>query len=95
MAKTTAVLVHYPEKELKQIDTLVGSGFYVSRSDALRAAMRDLLRRERGIIKSDKSGVELAREVRREMWGNYMCKAKGDEDRAIKLILKDLKKIKL
>ncbi len=40
------VTVKLPEKLITDMDQLVEAGLYHSRSDAIRAAVRDLLRRE-------------------------------------------------
>jgi Arc/MetJ-type ribon-helix-helix transcriptional regulator len=40
------VTVKLPEKLVDDVDQLVKAGIYHSRSDAIRAAVRDLLRRE-------------------------------------------------
>ena len=40
------VTVKLPEKLIDDVDQLVQAGMYHSRSDAIRAAVRDLLRRE-------------------------------------------------
>ncbi len=40
------VTVKLPEKLISDIDQLVKAGIYHSRSDAIRSAVRDLLRRE-------------------------------------------------
>jgi hypothetical protein len=40
------VTVKLPEKLIDDVDQLVKAGIYHSRSDAIRAAVRDLLRRE-------------------------------------------------
>ncbi len=40
------VTVKLPEKLIDDMDQLVKAGMYHSRSDAIRAAVRDLLRRE-------------------------------------------------
>ncbi len=40
------VTVKLPEKLITDVDQLVRAGIYHSRSDAIRAAVRDLLRRE-------------------------------------------------
>jgi len=40
------VTVKLPEKLIDDVDQLVKAGIYHSRSDAIRAAVRDFLRRE-------------------------------------------------
>ncbi len=40
------VTVKLPEKLIADVDQLVEAGIYHNRSDAIRAAVRDLLRRE-------------------------------------------------
>ncbi len=40
------VTVKLPEKLISDVDQLVKAGIYHNRSDAIRAAVRDLLRRE-------------------------------------------------
>ncbi len=40
------VTVKLPEKLVTDVDQLVKTGVYHNRSDAIRAAVRDLLRRE-------------------------------------------------
>lgn len=40
------IAVHLPEKILSDIQRLVDSGFYPNRSEAIRNAIRDLLKHE-------------------------------------------------
>ena len=40
------VIVRLPEKIIDDVDQLVKAGVYHNRSDAIRQAVRDLLRRE-------------------------------------------------
>ena len=40
------VTVKLPERLISDVDQLVKAGIYHSRSDAIRSAVRDLLRRE-------------------------------------------------
>ena len=41
--KTCLVSVHVQKLLLKQLDRIVERGYYISRSDAIRAAIRDLV----------------------------------------------------
>lgn len=97
MADTVPVLVYYPKKVVSQIDNLVKSSLYSSRSDALRDAARTLIRQERGILvgKESKDSLGLQREVRESIWNEALAKAGGNEKKAIDSILKELKKVKM
>lgn len=44
------VTVHLPEPWVEALDELVRRGFYVCRSEAIRFAVRDLIRREGHLI---------------------------------------------
>ena len=46
MGTLKLVTVKLPEKLIADVDQLVAAGIYHNRSDAIRAAVRDLLRRE-------------------------------------------------
>ncbi|KUO90721.1 MAG: CopG family transcriptional regulator [Caldivirga sp. JCHS_4] len=49
------ISVHIPRRMLEELDELVRSGLFPSRSEAIRVAVRDLLIKERGRRKG--SGV--------------------------------------
>jgi Arc/MetJ-type ribon-helix-helix transcriptional regulator len=38
--KSIAILVHFPKKDVERIDRLVKEGFYASRTEAIRDAVR-------------------------------------------------------
>ncbi len=44
--KMVLVSIHIPKQLLAEVDELVKSGVFSSRSEAIRVAIRDLLRRE-------------------------------------------------
>jgi len=54
MILVTALL---PERLVEMLDELVAMGLYPSRSDAIRQAVRDLLRREWELVKSTRRRV--------------------------------------
>jgi len=95
MADTVQVLTHYPKQLLKELDELVTRGQYASRTDALRDSVRQLVRMQRGIIQTDMTGLELQKEGNRKMREHYLQLAHGDSEKAKKLLLEDLKKIKI
>jgi Arc/MetJ-type ribon-helix-helix transcriptional regulator len=45
---TVLISVHLPRQMVEELDELVRSGSFPSRSEAIRVAIRDLLIRERG-----------------------------------------------
>lgn len=88
----------YSEKIIDSIDKLVNSGFYRSRSDALRDAARRLIREQYGLLKNfekNKSSVELVREIRKQIWEEALAKTDGDESKAARLIAKEANEIVL
>jgi Arc/MetJ-type ribon-helix-helix transcriptional regulator len=95
MADTVQVLTHYPKQLIKELDELVARGQYASRTDALRDSVRMLVRTQRGIIQTDKTGLELQKEGNKKMREHYLQLAHGDSEKAKKLLLEDLKKIKI
>ena len=95
MANTVQVLTHYPKQLIKELDELVDRGQYASRTDALRDSVRMLVRTQRGIIQTAMTGLELQKEGNRKMREHYFELAKGDSEKAKKLLLEDLKKIKI
>jgi Arc/MetJ-type ribon-helix-helix transcriptional regulator len=95
MANTVQVLTHYPKQLIKELDELVDRGQYASRTDALRDSVRMLVRTQRGIIQTDKTGLELQKEGNRKMREHYLELAHGDSEKAKKLLLEDLKKIRI
>jgi|GEM_PF-6088922 len=88
MAETVQVLTRYPKGLLKEIDKLVKQGLYSSRSDALRDAARILIRMQRGVIRTKKTGLKLQKEGNKKMRELYAKSGK-------KRLLKDLKRIKV
>ena len=46
MSRLRLITVHLPEGYIEGLDELVDRGFYPSRSEAIRIAVRDLLKRE-------------------------------------------------
>lgn len=98
---TQAVLVRYPEELIKEVDKLVEKKLYTSRSDALKDAARQLVRKPSlgaGAFKNvkpwqGKTALEIAKKkMRKDMWDDLMERANGDEDKAFDLLLEDLKK---
>jgi Arc/MetJ-type ribon-helix-helix transcriptional regulator len=54
------IAVHLPEKLVDDIQRLVNNGFYPNRSETIRIAIRDLLKKElwtQGYTRSEDSGV--------------------------------------
>ena len=95
MADTVQVLTHYPKQLIKELDELVKKGHYASRTDALRDSVRLLVRMQRGMVQTEKTGLELQKEGNRKMREHYLELAGGDSEKAKKLLLEDLKKIKI
>ena len=48
------VTVHLPEAYLEAIDELVKKGYYPNRAEAIRMAVRDLIRREGNWLADDR-----------------------------------------
>jgi len=44
--KMKLVTVHFPESMIEGLDELVRQGYYTSRSEAIRVAVRDLLKKQ-------------------------------------------------
>ncbi len=68
-------------KYVEDLDELVAKGYFRSRSDAVRDAVKSLIltiRREAAID----TAVEGIRKVRGEMWADALNKACGDEKKA-------------
>jgi Arc/MetJ-type ribon-helix-helix transcriptional regulator len=95
MADTVQVLTHYPRQLIKELDELVDKGQYASRTDALRDSVRLLVRMQRGIIQTEKTGLELQKEGNKKMREHYLKLANGDWEKAKQILLADLKKIKI
>jgi Arc/MetJ-type ribon-helix-helix transcriptional regulator len=60
MRKLKTITVHLPEAYFKALDELIERGLFPSRSEAVRAAIRDLLRKEL----SEPIGGKKTKEVR-------------------------------
>ncbi|MFP3239960.1 MAG: ribbon-helix-helix domain-containing protein [Caldivirga sp.] len=52
--KMVLVSLHIPVQMLEELDDLVKTGVYPSRSEAIRVAIRDLILREKGKTKGGK-----------------------------------------
>ncbi len=50
------ISVHIPAQMLQELDSLVKTGAYPSRSEAIRVAIRDLILREKGKTKGGGDG---------------------------------------
>jgi len=50
------ISVHLPAQMLQELDDLVKTGVYPSRSEAIRVAIRDLILREKGKTKGGGDG---------------------------------------
>ena len=50
------ISVHIPVQMLQELDSLVKTGVYPSRSEAIRVAIRDLILREKGKAKGGDDG---------------------------------------
>jgi len=73
--KTVCLSFRLPKKHLEEIDSLVKAGLYKSRSEAVRDAIRQLIKIEKVLVTSSKveslSPDEVMRElrkIRRELW---------------------------
>jgi len=54
--KMVLVSLHIPVQMLQELDSLVKTGAYPSRSEAIRVAIRDLILREKGKTKGGGDG---------------------------------------
>ncbi len=54
--KMVLISVHLPAQMLQELDNLVKTGVYPSRSEAIRIAIRDLILREKGKAKGGGDG---------------------------------------
>jgi len=54
--KMVLISVHLPVQMLQELDNLVKTGAYPSRSEAIRVAIRDLILREKGKAKGGGDG---------------------------------------
>ena len=54
--KMVLVSLHIPVQMLQELDSLVKTGVYPSRSEAIRVAIRDLILREKGKTKGGGDG---------------------------------------
>jgi Arc/MetJ-type ribon-helix-helix transcriptional regulator len=52
------VSLHIPMQMLQELDSLVKTGVYPSRSEAIRVAIRDLILREKGKTKGGGDGEQ-------------------------------------
>ena len=60
MKKMKLITVHIPEAYLNAIDQLISSDAYPNRSEAIRVAIRDLLKNELGgFIKFGEPGIKV------------------------------------
>lgn len=96
--KSVMVPARYSEQTTKELDKLVDSGFYNSRSDALRDAARRLIREHYTLLKDiekHKSSPQIVREIRQKMWEDALSKADGNEEKAARFLAEEANKIKL
>lgn len=59
-SKLKVVTIKIPEELVEQLDKLVESGFFASRSEAIRLALRDLIERRKymnRIIEEQRKGI--------------------------------------
>jgi len=56
--KMALISVHIPVQMLQELDDLVKTGAYPSRSEAIRVAIRDLILREKGKTKGGGDGKQ-------------------------------------
>jgi len=56
--KMVLISVHLPAQMLQELDDLVKTGAYPSRSEAIRIAIRDLILREKGKAKGGGDGEQ-------------------------------------
>lgn len=72
----------------EELDLLVQDGHYGSKSDAIRDALRVLIREHRRPLPevSIESPVSEAKESRRELWQRCLDEAQGDAHKAAELL---------
>ena len=98
MSESTVIPIRHTRESIEQIDLLVKAGLYKNRSEALRDAARRLILQHYGILrdlKTEKSSVQLVREIRSKMWKDAMKKAKGNERKAAEMIIKEANSIEI
>jgi len=98
MSESIVLPIRYPQSNLDDIDRLVEAGLYKNRSEALRDAARMLIRKHYGILRNigeKKSSVELGREARNALWERALRQAKGDEKKAVHIIVEEAKSLKI
>ena len=61
--KMALISVHVPKKMLEELDELVRRGIFPNRSEAIRAALRDLLYKEVFKVKATKEEEEKEEEL--------------------------------
>jgi Arc/MetJ-type ribon-helix-helix transcriptional regulator len=102
--KSIVIPVRYSKKDVGEIDLLVKHGYYSSRSEAIKDMSRlgkaELLRQRVlrtiqetfGSVKRDKekSAAKLGREARNALWQDFFKKAKGDEKKALDMLLEEI-----
>lgn len=75
---------------IKMIDRLVKRGIYSSRSEAVRDAVRKLVvESEIGSLaekKTEKTSVELVKEVREKVWRECLKEAGEDREKALRIL---------
>ncbi len=98
MTESVVLPVRYPQSNLDDVDKLVDAGLYKNRSEALRDAARMLIRKHYGMLRhlgEKKSSVEFGREARNALWERALKQAKGDEEKAAKIIIAEAKSLKI
>jgi len=75
---------------IRMVDRLVEQGIYSSRSEAVRDAVRKLVvESEIGSLaekKTEKTSVELVKEVRQKIWKECLEEAGGDTRKALRIL---------
>lgn len=84
----------YPELE-ERIAEAISRGEYPDRKAAATGIMKQLIDRQRGLLKGRVTGdpVALVDKVREERWSALVQQAGGDEDKAVALYLEELRKL--
>jgi len=82
--------IRLTEDLIRMVDRLVERGIYNSRSEAVRDAVRKLVvESEIGSLaekRTEKTSIELVKEVRRKIWKECLKEAGGDKERALEIL---------
>ena len=78
-----------------EIDEAVRKGKYVDRKEAIVGLQKQLIDYQRGVLKGSLKGVPSVSKMEEDAWKELLEKAGGDEEKALKLYLEELKKLSL